>query len=100
MDRQGYSGGKVELSTGGNIMKYQSVYNRLRRIEGQVRGIGEMVANDKSEQELLIQLEAARASLSSAIGSLIEEMLKQDEGGKVILEETQVRALLRSVKKS
>ncbi len=84
----------------GGIIKHQSIYNRLRRIEGQVRGIGEMVAKDKSEQEILIQLEAARSSLSSTIGSLIKEMLKQDENGKVMLEENQIRAILRSVKKS
>jgi len=55
-------------------MKHQSIYNRLRRIEGSIRGIEEMVAKDKPEREILIQLSAAKSSLSSTIIALIEEM--------------------------
>ncbi len=79
-------------------MKHQKIYNRLRRIEGQIRGIEDMVAKDRSEEDLLIQLEAARSSLASTISALIESMLKRDQG-KVTLEEREIKALLRSIKK-
>lgn len=79
-------------------MKHQNIYNRLRRIEGQIRGIEDMLAKDRSEEDLLIQLEAARSSLASCIGSLIESMLKS-ENGKVVLEDREIKALLRSIKK-
>jgi len=79
-------------------MKHQKIYNRLRRIEGQIRGIEDMVAKDRSEEDLLIQLEAARSSLASTISSLIESMLKNEQG-KVTLEEREIKALLRSIKK-
>ena len=79
-------------------MKHQKIYNRLRRIEGQIRGIEDMVAKDRSEEDLLIQLEAARSSLASTISSLIESMLKNEQG-KVMLEEREIKALLRSIKK-
>ena len=79
-------------------MKHKNVYNRLRRIEGQIRGIEDMVAKDRSEEDLLMQLEAARSSLASTISSLIESMLKLDQG-KVTLEEREIKALLRSIKK-
>lgn len=80
-------------------MKYQSIYNRLKRIEGQVRGITEMVASDKPEQDILIQLEAAKSSLGSSIVSLIETMLSTEKDGKVELDKNQLRAILRSIKK-
>ena len=79
-------------------MKHQKIYNRLRRIEGQIRGIEDMVAKDRREEDLLMQLEAARSSLASTISSLIESMLKSDQG-KVVLEEREIKALLRSIKK-
>ena len=81
-------------------MKHQTVYNRLRRIEGQIRGIEDMVAKDRPETDILIQLEAARSSLSSTIGSLIESLLEKNADGKVELGEIEVKALLRTVKKS
>lgn len=81
-------------------MKHQSIYSRLRRIEGQIRGIQDMVGTDRPEEEILIQLEAARSSLSSTISALIESLMKPTDDGKVILEDRQVRALLRSVKKN
>lgn len=82
-----------------NFMKYQSIYNRIKRIEGQVRGIGEMLASDKPEQDILIQIEAARSSLGSAISSFIEQQLSIESDGKIELNKEQLRAILRSVKK-
>ncbi|OQA03654.1 MAG: Copper-sensing transcriptional repressor CsoR [bacterium ADurb.Bin400] len=81
-------------------MRHQRIYNRLRRIEGQIRGIEDMLDKNRPEEEVLIQLEAARSSIASTISSLIEAMLKQEGGNKVTLEEPQIRALLRSVRKS
>jgi len=79
-------------------MKHQSIYNRLRRIEGQIRGIEEMVSKDRSEQDILIQLEAAKSSLASAITTLIEEAMKKDSEGKILVDETTMRAILRFIK--
>lgn len=80
-------------------MKYQNIYNRLRRIEGQIRGIEEMVQKDRSEQDILIQLEAAKSSLASAIGSLIGSMLGKNIEGKVVLDQEKLDIILRSIKK-
>ena len=79
-------------------MKHQNIYNRLRRIEGQIRGIEDMVSKDRSEQDILIQLEAAKSSLASTIISLIESMLKKDSEGKVILEESRLQTILKFIK--
>jgi len=81
-------------------MKHKSIYNRLRRIEGQVRGIEEMVASDKDDFEILIQLEAAHSSLSSTIASLIEDSLDKNESGEITLSDRQAKSILRLIKKS
>lgn len=80
-------------------MKHIQIYNRLKRIEGQVRGVTEMVAAEKPEQDILVQLEAARSSLGSTISSLIESLLSIENNGKVELTRDQLRAIMRAVKK-
>ncbi|MFA4995690.1 MAG: metal-sensing transcriptional repressor [Patescibacteria group bacterium] len=79
-------------------MKHQNVYNRLRRIEGQIRGIEEMVAKDRSDQDILIQLEAAKSSLSSTIAALIESMMEKDPKGSVVLDEEKIKTILRFIR--
>lgn len=81
-------------------MKYQKIYNRLRRIEGQIRGLEEMLDKDRPESDILIQLEAAKSSLSSTISSLIESMLERNTEGKIVLNENEVQTLLRFIKKN
>ena len=80
-------------------MKHQSIYNRLRRIEGQIRGIEEMISKDRDSEDILIQLEAVRASLASSISALIESMLEKNLEGNIILSEKEKNALLRAIKK-
>lgn len=80
-------------------MKHQNIYNRLRRIEGQIRGIEEMLDKDRLERDILIQLEAAKSSLASTISALIESMLEKNSEGKIALLESDVAALLRIIKK-
>jgi DNA-binding FrmR family transcriptional regulator len=41
----------------------QIVINRLRRIEGQVKGIEKMIAEEKSCTEILMQIAAVRAAI-------------------------------------
>lgn len=52
----------------------------LRRIQGQVGGIGKMIEGDKSCEEVLTQISAAVSSLKSVGRSLlVEEAIKCDE---------------------
>jgi len=81
-------------------MKHQQIYNRLRRIEGQIRGISEMLTADKPEPDIIIQLEAVKSSIASATSSLVEEILEIDTEGKVQVSDKQKRTLLRLIKKS
>lgn len=44
-------------------MDVEAVTNRLKRIEGQVRGLIRMVEEDKSCEEILIQIGSAKSAL-------------------------------------
>lgn len=47
-------------------MDVEVVTSRLKRIEGQVRGLIKMVEEDKSCEEILIQIGSAKAALHKA----------------------------------
>jgi len=80
-------------------MKHQSIYNRLRRIEGQIRGIEDMLDKDRPTEEIFVQLAAARSSLSSTLSAFIESLLKtKNFNNKISLTQEQVRLILRSIK--
>lgn len=81
-------------------MKRKNIYNRLRRIEGQIRGIEDMVANDKNDSEILIQLEAVHSSVASTISNLIESIMEKNSDGKIILDDQKAQSILRLIKKS
>ena len=54
---------------------HQKLQKRLNRIEGQVRGISRMLEDDRPADEILQQLLAVRAALTSAAGVLAERHL-------------------------
>lgn len=80
-------------------MKNQSIYNRLRRIEGQIRGIEDMIDKERPTEEIFIQLVAAKSSLASTLSAFIESLLSEkDANNKITLTAEQIRLILRSIK--
>ncbi|HZJ86097.1 MAG TPA: metal-sensitive transcriptional regulator [Erysipelotrichaceae bacterium] len=70
----------------------QAVINRLKRIEGQVRGIERMVDEDRYCIDILVQIKAINAALNK-VGNTITERhikhcissaVKNDDGDKAI----------------
>ena len=56
--------------------KKSAVIRRLRRIEGQIKGIQKMVEDEKFCGDILTQVSAARAALNSAGGIILENYIK------------------------
>lgn len=63
---------KKERST----KEYKDLMNRLKRIEGQVRGIQGMLENDAYCTDVLIQVAAVNAALSSFNKALLAEHVR------------------------
>lgn len=53
-----------------------AVIRRLRRIEGQVKGIQKMVEEGKFCGDILIQIAAVRSALNNAGGLILENYMK------------------------
>src|SRR5699024_1382793 len=54
----------------------QSVINRLKRVEGQVRGIQRMVEEDRYCVDILVQISAINAALKKVGFSITERHMK------------------------
>ncbi|MCP8969496.1 metal-sensitive transcriptional regulator [Ectobacillus ponti] len=59
-------------------MEYtQEMKNRLKRIEGQIRGVLRMLEEEKDCKEVVTQLSAARAAIDRTIGLVVGTNLEQ-----------------------
>ncbi|WDL98770.1 metal-sensitive transcriptional regulator [Alicyclobacillus sp. ALC3] len=59
-------------------MEYSTaVSNRLRRIEGQIRGVLGMMENGKDCGQVVVQLSAIRSAVDKAIAAMVVENLEQ-----------------------
>lgn len=56
--------------------EYKSLTNRLNRIEGQIRGIKNMLENDAYCPDILIQVSAASAALNAFSRELLSNHIK------------------------
>ncbi|QQY78748.1 DNA-binding FrmR family transcriptional regulator [Keratinibaculum paraultunense] len=54
----------------------EAIIKRLRRIEGQVKGIQKMVEEEKDCGDILIQVAAVRSAMNSVGGLILENYMK------------------------
>jgi DNA-binding FrmR family transcriptional regulator len=54
-----------------------AVLNRLKRLEGQIRGIQKMIEDEKPCKDILIQLNAARKAMQNASIAVLKNYLNQ-----------------------
>ncbi len=82
----------------------QSLVTRLKRIEGQVRGVQAMVNDERECREVLQQLASIRAAVQSASLAFIEEYasncLLGDEGGDRASREVLLKDLISVIGKA
>lgn len=54
----------------------KDIVTRLRRIEGQVKGIEKMIDNEANCKDVLVQIAAVRAAINKVGGMVIENYAK------------------------
>ncbi|MTT32056.1 metal-sensing transcriptional repressor [Terrilactibacillus sp. BCM23-1] len=59
-------------------MEYdKSVVNRIKRIEGQIKGVLNMIEQNKDCREVITQLSASRSAIDRTIGLIVSMNLEQ-----------------------
>ena len=71
----GYIIGLSSLQEEKGLNYDDKVKNRLKRIEGQLRGIYQMMEEGKDCKEVITQLSAARSGIERAIGIVVSQNL-------------------------
>ncbi|WP_396326717.1 metal-sensitive transcriptional regulator [Jeotgalibaca sp. MA1X17-3] len=83
-------------------MRYdKKIVNRLKKSEGQMRGVLNMMDTEKDCKEVVTQLTAIRSSIDKAIGLIVAENLVQcisDENSGLTSEEAVQEAIHLLVK--
>ena len=74
--------------TAQNEASKQNIIQRLRRIEGQARGLQDMVNEDRNCREIIQQFASVRSALQSAMVVFVKEyatqcLLNPDQGEQV-----------------
>lgn len=83
-------------------MKYdQQMVNRIKRVEGQLRGVLRMMDEEKECRDVITQLSAVRSAIDKSIGLIVSENLVKsvthgDEDEKQKLIQEAVRLLVKS----
>lgn len=54
----------------------KNIINRLKRTEGQIRGIQKMIEENKECMAIITQLSAVRSSIDRVMGMIVAENLK------------------------
>jgi len=76
-------------------MEIPKVHNRLKRIEGQVRGVEEMVALLRSTDDIIIQLSAIRSAVDSLIISIIEDEIDLADQNRLLELKRTVKRMIK-----
>lgn len=66
-----------------NQTKHAATLPRLRRIEGQVRGLIKMIEDDRYCVEILTQVEAARAALKKVADRVLHDHVETCVAGAI-----------------
>ncbi|MGJ8729758.1 metal-sensitive transcriptional regulator [Listeria aquatica] len=80
------------------INEKQALVNRLRRAEGQVRGLEQMVETERSAKEILTQLAATREALKKVGLAILEEEMRNFEAAGEKGDQASVEALMGLVR--
>lgn len=57
-------------------LEEKKILNRLKRTEGQIRGIQKMIDKEKECIDIITQLSAVRSSIDRVMGMIVAENLK------------------------
>lgn len=76
MNRLDHQETKEERTTHRHVSDKTQIQNRLKRIEGQVRGIHKMIEEDRYCVDVLVQLSAIQAALKKVSMHMLEDHSK------------------------
>ncbi len=72
----------------------KNILSRLKRIEGQVRGVQKMIEDGKECEDILVQVRAVRSALTAASGLILRRYLSRCQEEALLAEGGDSRRVL------
>ena len=81
----------------GEAVSKETLLKRLRRVEGQIRGIQKMIENGRECESVITQLAAVRSAIDSVAGLILENYMKICFKGETAPECVDLESLARAI---
>lgn len=81
----------------GETISREILLKRLKRVEGQVRGIQKMIENGRGCESVITQLAAVRSAIDSVAGLILENYMKICFKGETAPECVDLESLARAI---
>ncbi|MCX6812286.1 MAG: metal-sensitive transcriptional regulator [Candidatus Berkelbacteria bacterium] len=76
-------------------METKKIQNRLKRIEGQIRGVEEMISVLRPVDDIIIQLSAIRSAVDSLLIGMVEEEIETADRQRFLELRRTIKRMLR-----
>ena len=77
-------------------MQISKIQNRLKRIEGQIRGVEEMVSILRPTDDIIIQLSAIRSAVDSLLINIVEDEIEQADRDRLLRLKRTLKRMIKS----
>ncbi len=77
--------------------EHRAMLNRLKRVEGQLRGIQRMIIEDKPCHNILVQLSAARKAMQQACIEILKNYIHKCMDAKNLTDTRELEALIAAM---
>ena len=81
----------------GETISKETLLKRLRRVEGQIRGIEGMIENGRECESVITQLAAVRSAIDGTAGLILKNYMKICFKGEAAAECVDVESLARAI---
>jgi len=79
------------------VVPKEALVKRLKRAEGQVRGIQKMIENDRECESVITQLTAVRSAIEGVTGLILENCIVTCFERETVPEHTNIESLVRAI---
>jgi len=77
-------------------MQISKIQNRLKRIEGQIRGVQEMISILRPIDDVVIQLSAIRSAVDSLLIGIVEDEIDQADRDRLLELKRMLKWMIKS----
>jgi len=79
------------------VISKETLVKRLKRVEGQVRGIQRMIENGRECESVITQLAAVRSAIDGTAGLILQNYMKICFKGETAAECVDIESLARAI---